>query len=234
MQDAMTSYHRWGKRLFDIVVSATVLMALAPLLLLIAILVRLRLGTPVLFRQTRSGVGKESFTILKFRSMTDQCGPDGQLLSDSLRLTPLGRFLRATSLDELPELVNVLRGDMSLVGPRPLLKRYDAWYLPQEERRFAVRPGITGWAQVNGRNALSWEERFALDTWYVDACSFWLDLRILVWTVVTVLRRENVHVNTDLTVRSLDEERRTLTAVDVDYQQPTMAPMESMVKCQRS
>jgi lipopolysaccharide/colanic/teichoic acid biosynthesis glycosyltransferase len=145
-----------------------------------------------LFRQERAGLDGRPFQIVKFRTMTDARGPDGALLSDADRLTPFGRFLRSTSLDELPELWNVLRGDMSLVGPRPLLMRYEPLYTPRQRRRHDVRPGITGWAQVNGRNAMSWEARFELDVWYVEHRSLGLDLRILWRTVATVLRREGV------------------------------------------
>lgn len=208
MERASTFYRRRGKRLFDIVVSATALILLAPLLVLVAVLVRLFLGAPVLFRQTRSGKGQAPFTILKFRTMTDERDAFGQLLSDTHRLTRFGRFLRATSLDELPELLNVLWGDMSLVGPRPLLPRYDPYYRDEERKRFDVLPGITGWAQINGRNGLSWEQRFTLDAWYADACGFWLDIKILFLTIGKVLRREAVHVNSDLVVVSLDVERR--------------------------
>ncbi len=180
------------KRLFDIVASAAGLVVLSPLLLVIALLVRVRLGSPVLFVQERPGKGGRLFRMRKFRTMTDERGPDGELLPDERRLTPLGRVLRATSLDEFPELLNVLIGDMSLVGPRPLLPAYLERYTPQQARRHEVRPGITGWAQVNGRNALSWEDRLAMDVWYVDNRSFLLDLRILWMTVAQVLSRSGV------------------------------------------
>jgi lipopolysaccharide/colanic/teichoic acid biosynthesis glycosyltransferase len=208
MEKRTTAYRRWGKRLIDVLGSAAALVLLSPMLIGIALLVRVFLGAPILFRQVRSGRGQKAFTILKFRTMTDDCDANGKALSDTLRLTALGRFLRATSLDELPELFNVLKGDMSLVGPRPLLPRYDAWYRPEELERFDGLPGITGWAQINGRNALSWDRRFEHDVWYVRTCGLWLDVKILLFTVVKVLRRENVQVNTDLTLRSLDEERR--------------------------
>ena len=180
------------KRLFDLTAAALGLLALAlPLLALIA-LVRIKLGRPVFFRQTRPGLHGQPFQMVKLRTMTDARGPDGALLPDAERLTPFGRFLRSTSLDELPELWNVLRGDMSLVGPRPLLMEYLPLYTPEQARRHAVRPGITGWAQVNGRNALSWEEKFALDVWYVDHQSLWLDIRILWMTARKVLAREGI------------------------------------------
>jgi len=180
------------KRLFDFTAAALGLLLLAPLLLLLFALVRIKLGSPVLFRQTRPGLHGRPFQMVKLRTMTDARGPDGALLPDAERLTPFGRFLRSTSLDELPELWNVLRGDMSLVGPRPLLMEYLPLYTPEQARRHAVRPGITGWAQVNGRNALSWEEKFALDVWYVDHQSLALDISILWRTVRKVLVREGI------------------------------------------
>ena len=161
-------------------------------LALIALAVRLRLGAPVLFRQVRPGLHAEPFTLIKFRTMTAARDVDGHLLPDDHRLTPLGRFLRRASLDELPELWNVLRGEMSLVGPRPLLMQYLERYTPQQARRHEVPPGLTGWAQVNGRNALSWEEKFDLDVWYVDHVSWGLDVRIIWMTLWQVLRREGV------------------------------------------
>lgn len=180
------------KRLFDLLLSFGLLLALALPLLLLWALVRRKLGSPVLFRQVRPGLHGRPFMMVKFRTMTDERGADGELLPDARRLTSFGRFLRATSLDELPELWNVLRGEMSLVGPRPLLMEYLPLYSPEQARRHEVRPGITGWAQVNGRNALSWEERFKLDIWYVDHRSLWLDLRILWLTVRKVLVREGI------------------------------------------
>ena len=180
------------KRLLDFIAALLGLIALAlPLLLLIA-LIRRKLGSPVFFRQTRPGLHGQPFEMVKFRTMTDTRGPDGALLPDAERLTPFGRFLRSTSLDELPQLWNVLKGDMSLVGPRPLLMEYLPLYSPEQARRHAVRPGVTGWAQVNGRNAISWEEKFALDTWYVDHQSLLLDMKILWLTVKKVLVREGI------------------------------------------
>lgn len=181
------------KRLFDIVISGLALILLSPLLAATALLVRLRLGSPVLFRQTRPGKAGRPFSILKFRTMLDTRDPDGRLLHDTERLTPFGRMLRSTSLDELPELWNVLKGEMSLVGPRPLLMEYLPLYSPEQARRHEVRPGITGWAQVNGRNALSWEEKFVLDIWYVDNRSFWLDIRILFLTARAAIRRDGIN-----------------------------------------
>ena len=180
------------KRLLDFTTALLGLIALALPLLALIWLIRRKLGSPVFFRQTRPGLHGQPFEMVKFRTMTDARGPDGALLPDADRLTPFGRFLRATSLDELPELWNVLKGDMSLVGPRPLLMEYLPLYSPAQARRHAVRPGVTGWAQVNGRNAISWEEKFALDVWYVDHQSLWLDMRILWLTVKKVLVREGI------------------------------------------
>ena len=180
------------KRLFDSIVSFVVLAVLSPILVLLATIVRIKIGSPVLFRQPRPGLTGEVFELVKFRTMTDRCDDTGQLLSDEQRLGEFGKFLRATSLDELPELWNVLKGEMSLVGPRPLLMEYLPLYNEDQARRHEVRPGITGWAQVNGRNAISWEEKFELDVWYVDNQSFWLDIKILLMTVVRVLKRESV------------------------------------------
>ena len=180
------------KRLLDFTAALLGLIALAlPLLILIA-LIRRKLGSPVFFTQVRPGMHGKPFKMVKFRSMTSERGTDGELLPDAVRLTPFGRFLRSTSLDELPELWNVLKGDMSLVGPRPLLMEYLPLYSPEQARRHEVRPGITGWAQVNGRNAISWEDKFKLDVWYVDHCSLWLDIKILWLTVKKVLVREGI------------------------------------------
>ncbi len=180
------------KRFLDIVLAALALVMLSPLLLATALAVRLRLGEPVLFRHVRPGQHGRPFTLLKFRTMTEARDAAGKLLSDADRLTFLGRFLRRFSLDELPQLWNVLRGDMSLVGPRPLLMQYLDRYSAQQARRMLLKPGITGWAQVNGRNALSWDEKFALDAWYVDHQSTWLDLRILVLTLARVLTGQGI------------------------------------------
>ena len=185
-------YKRFGKRLTDLGLALAALALLWPVLLCLAVLVRLQLGVPVLFRQTRPGLHGRPFSILKFRTMTDARDAQGNLLPDGERLTRFGRFLRSASLDELPELFNVLRGDMSLVGPRPLLMAYLPLYSPEQARRHEVRPGITGWAQVNGRNALSWEEKFAMDVWYVDHRSLRLDVKILVLTVRKVLARDGI------------------------------------------
>jgi len=181
-----------GKRLFDLATAGLGLLVLSPLLLFLAIVVRITHGAPVLFRQQRPGYKGIPFRVLKFRTMNDARSPDASPLSDAERLTPLGRFLRATSLDELPELVNVLRGEMSLVGPRPLLMQYLRRYSPEQMRRHDVAPGITGWAQINGRNALTWEDKFRLDVWYVDHRSFWLDIKILLLTFWKVVTREGI------------------------------------------
>lgn len=180
------------KRVFDMVAALLALIVLSPVLVAVACLIALRIGRPVLFRQQRPGREGQSFTICKFRTMTNAVGEDGELLPDEKRLLPLGLFLRKTSLDELPELLNVLRGDMSLVGPRPLLLEYLSLYTAQQYRRNEVRPGLTGWAQVNGRNALSWEEKFRLDVWYVDNRGFWLDIKILFLTVLHVVKRDGI------------------------------------------
>jgi lipopolysaccharide/colanic/teichoic acid biosynthesis glycosyltransferase len=182
-----------AKRLSDILVSTLVSLLLSPLLGVLAMLVRLKLGSPVLFRQQRPGLNGRPFTIVKFRTMNDKRDAQGNLLPDAERLTKFGKFLRASSLDELPELWNVLKGEMSLVGPRPLLLQYLPLYTPEQARRHEVRPGITGWAQVNGRNALTWEEKFALDVWYVDNHTLWLDLRIIFLTFSKIIRREAIN-----------------------------------------
>lgn len=187
----------WGcrkmKRLFDFFFSLAGLVVLAPLLLLLALVVRVQLGTPVLFRQTRPGLGGRPFVMYKFRTMTGERAPGGRLLPDAKRLTSLGKFLRSTSLDELPTLLNVLKGDMSLVGPRPLLMEYLPLYTPEQARRHEVRPGLTGWAQIKGRNNLSWDEKFQYDVWYVDHKGLWLDLKILLSTLKVVFSRQGIN-----------------------------------------
>jgi sugar transferase EpsL len=185
-------YRRCGKRLLDVVAALAALAALSPAFAVVALLVRRRLGSPVIFAQRRLGRDGVPFAVYKFRTMTDARDAEGNLLPDAERLTRFGALLRATSLDELPELVNVLRGEMSIVGPRPLFVHYAGRYTPEQMRRHAVRPGITGWAQVNGRNGLGWEERFAHDVWYVDHCTFWLDLRIIGRTLRAVARRTGI------------------------------------------
>ncbi len=180
------------KRTLDVVTATILLCILSPLLLVLMFLVRWKLGSPVFFKQQRPGRGGQPFLMVKFRTMTDARDANGELLSDGQRLTRFGKLLRATSLDELPELWNVIRGEMSLVGPRPLLMQYLPLYSPEQSRRHDVRPGITGWAQVNGRNALSWEEKFAFDVWYVENLSLWLDCKILWLTVFRVIRSDGI------------------------------------------
>ena len=183
---------RWMKRIIDIFGAGFGLFLLSPVLAIVAYKIRREMGSPVLFRQTRPGLQGEPFQMIKFRTMRNALDAEGRSLLDPERLTKLGRFLRSTSLDELPELWNVLIGDMSLVGPRPLLMEYLPLYSPDQARRHEVRPGITGWAQINGRNAISWEEKFTLDVWYVDNRSLWLDFKILGQTALKVLRREDI------------------------------------------
>ena len=181
------------KRIVDITVSLAALLVSSPLLLVVALLVRIKLGSPVLFRQERPGLNCRLFAMYKFRTMVTRTHDEqGNILPDDKRLTPFGLWLRATSLDELPELFNVLKGDMSLVGPRPLMVKYLNRYTPQQNRRHDVKPGVTGWAQVNGRNNMTWEQKFDYDVWYVDHQSFWLDLKILALTAWHVIRRKNV------------------------------------------
>jgi lipopolysaccharide/colanic/teichoic acid biosynthesis glycosyltransferase len=180
------------KRLFDIFIASIALFLLFLPIIILIVLVRVKFGSPVFFRQYRPGLFAIPFEMIKFRTMTDERNPDGQLLPDNMRLTNFGRFLRSTSLDELPELWNVLKGDMSLVGPRPLLVEYLPYYTNEQARRHCVRPGITGWAQVNGRNAINWDDKFLLDVWYVDNCSFWLDMKILLLSAKIVLLRDGI------------------------------------------
>ena len=184
---------RFSKRLFDLLTTTLGLIIILPLMLIISPLVWIFLGTPILFRQPRPGYKGRPFITYKFRTMTNRVGPDGKLLPDAQRLTSFGRFLRSTSLDDLPQFFNVLRGDMSLVGPRPLLMQYLNRYTPEQMRRHDVLPGITGWAQINGRNALNWEEKFRLDVWYVDHWSFCLDMKILILTPWKVFKREGIN-----------------------------------------
>ena len=188
------------KRLFDFVLGLFGLLVLSPVLLVLFVLIQKNLGAPVLFRQARPGQNGQPFTMFKFRTMRDAVDASGQHLPDAERLTPFGRKLRATSLDELPELWNVLKGDMSLVGPRPLLMEYLPLYDEQQYRRHEVKPGITGWAQINGRNAISWDDKFKLDVWYVDHQSIWLDIKILALTVKKVLFKEDINAQGEATM----------------------------------
>ena len=194
-----------GKRLTDLVLSIPFLIILSPALIFLTLLVRIKLGSPVLFKQIRPGLHGKPFTILKFRTMTDERDIHGQLLPDAQRLTRFGKFLRKASLDELPELINVLRGDMSLVGPRPLLMQYLDRYTPEQARRHEVKPGITGWAQVNGRNSVRFSERFKMDVWYVDNMSMLLDCKIICLTFLSVLRRKGVRSDFDTCLNEIDD-----------------------------
>ena len=203
------------KCIFDIVLSFFSLVMLLPVILLISFLVRIKLGSPVLFSQSRPGLNGKPFRMIKFRTMTSDIDSDGRLLPDSLRLVPFGAFLRSTSLDELPELLNVLKGEMSLVGPRPLLMDYLPLYNDRQARRHRVRPGITGWAQVNGRNALSWEEKFELDVWYVENRTLWLDIKILFLTVWKVVRKDGISADGEATMPAFQGTKKSEENVDV-------------------
>jgi sugar transferase EpsL len=185
-------YRRCGKRVVDVIIATLALVAAMPFLLVLSLLVRAFIGSPVFFRQQRPGLHGRPFTIVKFRTMIESRGPDGELLPDKLRLTSFGRLLRSSSLDEVPELINVLRGEMSLVGPRPLLMQYLSRYTADQMRRHEVPPGLTGWAQLAGRNAIGWRDRLRLDVWYVDHCSLLLDLKIMVRTMKKVIAREGI------------------------------------------
>lgn len=205
-------YKNFGKRVFDFLVSGSALIIFSPVLLVIFILARVKLGTPVLFRQVRPGKKGAPFTLIKFRTMTDARDKSGVLLPDGERLVAFGRLLRATSLDELPELWNILKGEMSLVGPRPLLMQYLPYYTPRETTRMDAAPGLTGWAQINGRNTIDWDTRLELDAWYVEHCSFALDLKILFLTVAKVLKRSGVQVDSTVSLPYLDAQRKEWTA----------------------
>lgn len=189
-----------AKRLFDLIIVLLAAPLWLPLLVILCLLVRVKLGTPVFFRQARPGLNAKIFNLIKFRTMTDARDASGNLLPDAERLTPFGKWLRSTSLDELPELICILKGDMSLVGPRPLLVQYLPLYNAFQARRHEVRPGLTGWAQINGRNAITWDERFKLDIWYVDNRNLWLDLKILFLTVFKVFKREGISAANEATV----------------------------------
>ena len=186
------AHQSFVKRAFDIAIAAAGILVTVPLTTVVASAIRLKMGTPIFFKQVRPGFKGKPFVIYKFRTMTDERDEIGNLLLDSQRLCKLGRFLRSTSLDELPELINVLKGEMSIVGPRPLLMQYLERYTPEQARRHEVKPGITGWAQVNGRNAITWEQKFEHDVWYVDNLSFWLDLKIIAMTICKILKREGI------------------------------------------
>ena len=197
----MVLRYKSTKRALDIVMAALALLMLFPLFVVVSCLIILLLGRPLLFCQQRPGLNGKPFILFKFRTMTDARDAQGNLLPDAKRLTPFGRFLRSTSLDELPELINVLKGEMSLVGPRPLLMRYLDRYTPEQARRHEVKPGITGWAQVNGRNAISWEDKFKYDIWYVDHQSLWLDLKIIALTILNILKREGINYPRQATMK---------------------------------
>ncbi len=194
----LTYFSRGIKIIGDRTMAAFLLLMFSPILLVVAILVRIRMGSPIVFTQTRPGKNSRIFTVYKFRTMTGDCDAAGNLLSDEERLIPLGKFFRKASLDELPQLWNVLIGDMSFIGPRPLLVKYLELYSPEQARRHDVKPGISGWAQVNGRNTLSWDEKFRLDLWYVDNWSLWLDLKILLLTVKKVFKQEGISQSADV------------------------------------
>jgi len=183
------------KRLFDVSVSALLLILLLPIIVLVFVIIWVSMGSPVIFRQIRPGFKGHPFAVYKFRTMSEQVDKEGNLQSDGMRLTVVGRLLRKTSLDELPQLINVIKGDMSLVGPRPLLMEYLHLYSKEQGRRHLVRPGITGWAQINGRNTISWQDRFKLDVWYVDNVSLMLDLKIILLTILKVLRRDDINAS---------------------------------------
>lgn len=193
-------YRKYIKRILDFILSLIALVILSPIILVIAILVRIKLGSPVIFKQKRPGLNEKIFTLYKFRTMTDAKDENGNLLPDNIRLTKFGKILRSTSLDELPELFNILKGDMSIVGPRPLLVKYLSLYNKSQKHRHDVRPGFTGWAQCNGRNALSWEEKFDLDIYYVNHVSFFIDVKILFKTIKIVLLREGISSDTSVTM----------------------------------
>lgn len=196
------------KRIMDLIIAMFGLLMLSPIILVISVLVRFKLGTPILFKQQRPGLNGKPFTIYKFRTMTDLRDENGELLSDEIRLTSFGKFLRKYSLDELPQLFNVIKGDLSVIGPRPLALEYLPLYSPFQARRHEVRPGITGWAQVNGRNSISWEKKFELDVWYVDNRSFWLDIKILFITLKKVIHFEGISQEGHVTMPDFEGVKR--------------------------
>ncbi|MGF3112261.1 sugar transferase [Facklamia sp. P9177] len=207
MQRYQSFYAKYVKRFLDIILSLMALIVFSPIIIITGILVRIKLGSPILFKQKRPGLNEEIFEMMKFRTMTDERDENGDLLPDSVRLTSFGKKLRATSLDELPELLNILKGDMSIVGPRPLLERYLSFYSDEEKQRHIVRPGLTGLAQVKGRNYLPWNERLNYDIEYINKISFLFDIKILIFTVVKVLKKEDIATDTQDVLKSLDVER---------------------------
>ena len=201
-------YKHFFKRLIDFILSLIALIVLSPILLIVAILVRTKLGSPVIFKQERPGLNEKIFTLYKFRTMTDAKDEQGNLLSDDIRLTKFGKLLRSTSLDELPELFNILKGDMAIVGPRPLLVSYLPYYKDEERKRHNVRPGLTGWAQINGRNAVNWEDRFKMDNEYVNDLSLFFDIKIIIKTVSKVIKKSDILVGKEIPAGRFDDYRR--------------------------
>ena len=193
-------YRKYFKRLLDFLLAFIAIIVLSPIMIIIAILIRVKLGSPVLFRQQRPGLNEQIFMMYKFRTMTDQTGPDGDLLPDHIRLTKFGRLLRSSSLDELPELFNIIKGDMSIIGPRPLLVQYLPLYNDRQKKRHDVRPGLTGFAQINGRNSISWEDKFELDVYYIENLDFLLDVKIFWMTIIKVIKREGINSDTSDTM----------------------------------
>ena len=210
MEHKVGFYEKYIKRLLDFTLSFLALIILSPVLLVTAVLVRIKLGSPIIFHQERPGKSEKIFRLYKFRSMTDECDENGNLLPDNERLTRFGRILRSTSLDELPELLNILRGDMSIVGPRPLLVKYLPLYNEEQKHRHDVRPGLTGWAQANGRNAISWEEKFKLDVWYVQHISFWVDVKAIFMTVKKVFCRDGISSETSVTMEEFSGTKESM------------------------
>ena len=210
MEHKVGFYEKYIKRLLDFTLSFLALIILSPVLLVTALLVRIKLGSPIIFHQARPGKSEKIFCLYKFRSMTDECDENGNLLPDNERLTRFGRILRSTSLDELPELLNILRGDMSIVGPRPLLVKYLPLYNEEQRHRHDVRPGLTGWAQANGRNAISWEEKFKLDVWYVQHISFWVDVKVIFMTVKKVFCRDGISSETSVTMEEFSGTKESM------------------------
>ena len=210
MEHKVGFYEKYIKRLLDFTLSILALIILSPVLLVTALLVRIKLGSPIIFHQERPGKSEKIFRLYKFRSMTDECDENGNLLPDNERLTRFGKILRSTSLDELPELWNILRGDMSIVGPRPLLVKYLPLYNEEQRHRHDVRPGLTGWAQANGRNAISWEEKFKLDVWYVQHISFLVDVKVIFMTVKKVFCRDGISSETSVTMEEFSGTKESM------------------------
>lgn len=212
MEHKKSIYEKYIKRILDFTLSLIALICLSPILLIVAILVRIKLGSPVIFKQKRPGKDEKIFTLYKFRTMTDEKDENGDLLPDSQRLTKFGKFLRSTSLDELPELINIIKGDMAIVGPRPLLVKYLPYYTEEEKHRHDVRPGLTGLAQINGRNSTKWSERFKIDVEYVENITLYNDLKIIFNTVLKVIKKEDILVGEEHVMLNFDEERKKINA----------------------